>query len=73
MVRPKKGQSPWVKTPEILEQLQISRWHLYKLREEVFKRGYHYRDIRSNSSIKACYQWHLNRIEKLLDQSPEVR
>ena len=71
--RPKKNQSPWVSTREILETLRCSRWHLYKLRDETFSKGYHYRDIRSNSSSKACYQWHVKRIEKTLNQAPELR
>jgi len=71
--RPKKNQSPWVKTPEILSRLNCSRRHLYRLREEVLKKGYHYRDIRNNSSGKGCYRWHLDRIEKTLNETPEAR
>lgn len=66
--RPKKGKSPWVTTPEILRELNISRSHLYRLRDEQLQRGYHYRDIRGKNSIKACYRWHSRRIEKLLDE-----
>lgn len=64
--RPKGKSSPWVTTPEILRELNISRSHLYKLRSEVFRKGYHYRDIRARDSIKACYRWHIKRIEELL-------
>jgi hypothetical protein len=67
--RPKKGKSPWVTTPEILEQLNCSRSHLYRLRDEQFNRGYHYRDIRGRDSVTACYRWHSQRIETLLDKN----
>lgn len=67
--RPKGCFSPWVTTPQILEQLNCSRSHLYKFRNEVFKKGYHYRDIRASNSVKACYRWHSKRIDELLNEA----
>jgi Zn-finger domain-containing protein len=74
--RPKNNESSWVATPEILEFLGVSRWHLYNIRDSFLKRGKHYKNInkkdikKGTTGRKAIYRWHLPRIEKLLEGSP---
>ena len=71
MPRPKKGHSPWVSTCQILEELNITKTHLYRLRQELFIQNKHWRDVSLPSSRRPSYRWHLPNCQKALTR-PEV-
>jgi len=62
----------WLSTPEILDYLNISRHHLYRLRDNCFKAGYHYIDISKvkdfNKGLRKhrpTFRWNWKRIDNL--------
>ena len=68
MPRYKKNQSPWVKTNDILFELSITKAHLYRLRNELFKKGIHWKNVALPSSLRPSYRWHLPAINRLFSQ-----
>jgi hypothetical protein len=59
--------SAWITTGKACEALGISDKQLWRLRDELFKQGHHYRNIARPQAARPTYRWHLARIEKLLD------
>lgn len=68
-----KLTSAWVATGAACDALGISDKQLWRLREELFKQGTHYRNIARPQAARPTYRWHLTRIEKLLDLAQEER
>lgn len=65
--------SDWVTTGVATQQLGISAKTLWKLREELFREGHHYRNMARPMAARPTYRWHLKRIEQLLEQPQEKR
>lgn len=58
----------WCYSPEAADRLQISDRKLGRLRRSgAFKEGHHYRDISAPGAGRPTYQYHVPRIEALLN------
>lgn len=70
MPKSKRGRplgSDWKPTPAVLSALGLSRFHLYRLRDDgVLKQGEHWRNI-SPTAGRPCYRWNLSKIEAVLN------
>jgi hypothetical protein len=69
----KLSPSTWLTTGAACAALGISDKQLWRLRDELFKQGTHYRNIARPQAARPTYRWHLARIEALLDLSQEQR
>lgn len=70
---PNKLNSNWVTTGAACKALGMSDKQLWRLRDELFKQGTHYRNIARPHAARPTYRWHLARIEQLLSLSQEER
>ncbi|MGG6237209.1 DNA-binding protein [Nodosilinea sp. AN01ver1] len=68
-----KLNSNWVTTGAACSALGISDKQLWRLRDELFTQGTHYRNIARPQAARPTYRWHLARIEKLLNVPQENR
>lgn len=66
--------SDWVSTSDAVNELGISRSHLFNLKiDGTLKSGKHFRDVRRINSMRATYKWNLPALQKILNEGPEIR
>jgi predicted ArsR family transcriptional regulator len=58
-------KSPWVPTSEAAEALGVSAKFLRARRDQLFKKGVHYRVI-NPEAWRPEYRWHLPKLERLM-------
>jgi predicted DNA-binding transcriptional regulator AlpA len=60
-------RNDWVKSVDVCARLGISRDTLYRwIAKKILKKGKHYRNI-SLGGMRNTYQFHLKRIEQLIN------
>lgn len=62
----KRKPRVWVSTSEAAEALGCSAKYLRENRDDVFKRGEHYR-VLNPKAWRPTYRWHLKKIQKLME------
>lgn len=68
----KRPAGDWVGTAIAAAALGVSVDWLY-LQLEHLKHGFYWRDVRSPHSSRACYRWHLKRLEQWIANRPNQR
>lgn len=63
----------WVSTNEAIKVLGFSRQHLYNLKKDYFKEGFHFRNISRKGAKKNSYQWDIERINNFLNKEARKR
>ncbi len=64
----------WISTSDAVNELGISRNHLFNLKADgTLKQGKHFRDIRRKNSMRATYKWNLPALQKFLNLGAEFR
>ena len=56
----------WLSTTEAAAELGCSAKYLRENRDNVFKRGTHYRVLNPNA-WRPTYRWHIKKIQKLME------
>ncbi|MBD1917428.1 MULTISPECIES: DNA-binding protein [Cyanophyceae] len=68
------AKTDWCYPSAAADRLQIYVLKLGKLRRAgAFKEGYHYRDVSPPGAARATYQYHVPRVEALLNSKSATR
>lgn len=64
--------SPWKKTGEALQLLNVSQDWLYSM-IPYWRKNYHWRNIQRPTAFRPTYQWHVEHIEEWLEKDASRR